>query len=69
MLLSAVKFQEAVRIDNKENTFLNEMNDGVEMFLDLKTNLLALKSKKEVVFVPVTNVLWMKKKDEVAPKV
>lgn len=43
MHLSAVKFQEAVRIDQRENTFLHEVNDKVEMYLDLKTNLLAIK--------------------------
>lgn len=69
MQLTAVKFQEAVRVDHKENTFLNETNDKVEMVLDLKTNLLAIKHPKEVVFVPVTNILWMKKKDEPATKV
>lgn len=64
MQVSAVKFQEAIRIDQKEQTFLREQ-DGVEMVLDYKTNLLAVRHDKEVVFVPVTNVLWMKKKEEV----
>lgn len=64
MLLTAIKFQEAVRVDNREETFLNETNNKVELALDLKTNLVAIKAEKEMVFVPVSNVLWMKKKEE-----